>query len=53
VGLLGLKVLHLVLLVLLEVTVVFVRLTFPPAAVYHARKMHCHEEVTGHNREAA
>lgn len=38
---------------LLEVTMV-VRLTFPPAAVYHASKMHSREgQFTAHSREAA
>lgn len=41
--------------VVLEVTVM--HLAFPPAAVYHASKMHCHVEVrsrvTGHGRVSA
>lgn len=42
----------LVLLLLLEVTVVFVCLMFPPAAVYHASKMHCHRNDHGSQQKA-
>jgi hypothetical protein len=41
----------LLLLLKLEASVMFVRLTFPPAAVHHASKMHCHRVwLTGHCR---
>jgi hypothetical protein len=39
----GVLLLLLCVVVMLEVTVV--HLAFPPAAVYHASKMHCHVEV--------
>lgn len=40
--------------VMVEVTVVIERLTFPPAAVYHTSKMHSHTMAkAGHNRGSA
>lgn len=42
-----------VLLYVLMLEVTVERLAFPPAAVYHTSKMHCHGKVTGHDRVSA